>query len=80
MTRDELALLPAVVDVPTAALVLGLSRTAAYSLIRSGTWPTPVYRLGKLIRIPTAPMLALLGLEEEADHRPLTTATGSPSP
>ena len=41
---------------------MGLSRTAAYELIRLGEWPTPVFRLGKLIRIPIAPMLELLGL------------------
>lgn len=62
MRNDELAQLPAVVDVPTAARVLGLSRTAAYELVRCGGWPTPIYRLGRLIRIPTAPMLALLGV------------------
>jgi predicted DNA-binding transcriptional regulator AlpA len=60
MNREELSALPAVVDVPTAARLLGLSRTAAYLLIRSGSWPTPIYRLGRLIRIPTAPMLELL--------------------
>jgi hypothetical protein len=42
---------------------MGLSRTAAYELIRANGWPTPVFRLGKLIRIPTAPMLDLLGIE-----------------
>ncbi len=63
MNRQELDALPAVVDVPTAARVLGLSRTAAYELIRVGGWPTPVFRLGRLIRIPTAPMLSLLGVE-----------------
>lgn len=63
MNRHELDALPAAVDVPTAARVLGLSRTAAYELIRVGGWPTPVFRLGRLIRIPTAPMLSLLGVE-----------------
>ncbi len=63
MNRQELDALPTVVDVPTAARVLGLSRTAAYELIRVGGWPTPVFRLGRLIRIPTAPMLSLLGVE-----------------
>ncbi|WP_088319451.1 DNA-binding protein [Kineosporia sp. R_H_3] len=63
MNRTELDALPAVVDVCTAAKVMGLSRTAAYELIRLGEWPTPVFRLGKLIRIPTAPMLSLLGLD-----------------
>ncbi len=62
MNRDELSALPTVVDVPTAAQALGLGKTAAYELIRCGEWPTPVLRLGKLIRIPTAPLLALLGV------------------
>ena len=62
MNREELAALPAVVDVPTAAQALGLGKTAAYELIRCGAWPTPVLRLGKLIRIPTAPLLTLLGI------------------
>lgn len=65
MKREELAALPAVIDVPTAADVLGVGKTAAYELIRCGGWPTPVFRLGKLIRIPTAPLLALLGVEAE---------------
>lgn len=66
MTEEELSELPAVVDVRTAARVLGLSRTAAYELIRLEQWPTPVYRLGRLIRIPTGPMLALLCIERSA--------------
>ncbi len=65
MNRTELAALPAVVDVSTAAQALGLGKTAAYELIRCGQWPTPVLRLGKSIRIPTAPLLALLGLPPE---------------
>ena len=39
--RRDLAELPAVLNVEQAAEVLGLSRTAAYELIRSGEWPTP---------------------------------------
>jgi predicted DNA-binding transcriptional regulator AlpA len=66
MNRTELRALPAVVDVPTAAKVMGMSRTAAYELIRVGGWPTPVFRLGKLIRIPTTPLLDLLGVREPA--------------
>lgn len=63
--RQDLVSLPAVIDVPTAAAVLGVGKTAAYELIRCGEWPTPFFRLGKLIRIPTAPLLALLGVEAE---------------
>ena len=56
MTVERVQNLPPVVDVVTAAAILGIGRTAAYELIRVGEWPTPVLRLGKLIRIPTAPL------------------------
>lgn len=62
MTEDQVRNLPTVVDVPTAAAVLGVGRTAAYELVRTGAWPTPVLRLGKLIRVPTAPLLELVGV------------------
>ncbi len=85
MNRTELAALPAVVDVSTAAQALGLGKTAAYELIRCGQWPTPVLRLGKSIRIPTAPLLALLGLPSEvtagssADSPHSSARTASPA-
>lgn len=63
MTREELLALPAVVDIPTAAEVLGVGRSSAYELVRTGDWPTPVLRFGRLIRVPTAPLLTLLGVE-----------------
>ena len=60
MTVERVHDLPPVVDVATAAAILGIGRTVAYELIRVGEWPTPVLRLGKLIRIPTAPLLELV--------------------
>jgi len=60
MTRDGLAALPPVLDVPTAAKVLGIGRSLAYDLVRRGDWTTPVLHVGKLIKIPSAPLLALL--------------------
>lgn len=62
MTTEEVRLLPTVIDVPTAARALGLGRSTAYELVRLGEWPTPVLRLGRLIRIPSAPLAELLGL------------------
>lgn len=56
--------LPVVVDLPTAARVLGIGRTCAYELVRSGQWPTPVIRLGRLIRVPTAALLATVGVTD----------------
>ena len=60
MDHAELSTLPPLVDVPTAARALGIGRGLAYALVRSGSWPTPVLRMGKLIRIPTAPLLRLV--------------------
>ena len=62
MTVEQVRSLPPVVYVPTAAAVLGVGRTAAYELIRVGQWPTPILRLGKLIRVPSAPLLELVGV------------------
>jgi predicted DNA-binding transcriptional regulator AlpA len=55
--------LPPVVDPPTAARLLGIGRTVAYQLVKNNEWPTPVIRIGRLIRVPTAPPLALLGID-----------------
>lgn len=60
MTVERAQSLPPVVDVPTAAAILGIGRTAAYELIRTGAWPTPILRLGRLIRIPSEPLLDLI--------------------
>lgn len=62
MTVEQARNLPPVVDVPTAAAILGIGRTAAYELIRIGQWPTPILRVGKLIRVPSAPLLVLVGV------------------
>jgi len=55
--------LPPVLDLPTAARLLGIGRTAAYQLVKQDQWPTPVIRIGRLIRVPTAPLLAILGID-----------------
>jgi hypothetical protein len=52
--------LPPVLDLPQAAAMLGLGRTAAYRLVAEQRWPTPVLRLGRLIKIPSQPLLELL--------------------
>jgi hypothetical protein len=43
----------------------------AYELVRTDQWPTPVLRVGRLVKIPTAPLLALLGITgSEPARRP----------
>lgn len=65
MTRQELQDLPALLDVPEAGRVLGIGRSLAYELVRDGKWPTTVLRVGKLIKIPSAPLLRLIEAGED---------------
>ncbi|SEF78526.1 Helix-turn-helix domain-containing protein [Thermomonospora echinospora] len=58
----EVTELPSVVDIVTAARALGLSRTYAYELAKRGEFPCKVIRIGTGYRVPTAPLLDLLGL------------------
>ena len=54
--------LPPVVDVATAAAILGVGRNLAYDLINADRWPTPIVRVGRFIKVPTAPLLEFIGL------------------
>lgn len=70
---DPLDALPPSLDLMAAAALLGIGRTCAYGLVRRGQWPTPVLRVGRCIRIPTAPLVELLrdphgGFPQTAAH------------
>lgn len=52
-------------DVATAGSVLGLGRSAAYEAVRTGGFPVPVIRAGGHYVVPVAPLLRLLGLDDE---------------
>jgi hypothetical protein len=62
LTVADLANLPPVIDVPTAGRLLGISRTGAYQLAAVDDLPVPVIRVGHSLKVPTAPLLALLGI------------------
>jgi excisionase family DNA binding protein len=69
--------MPPVLDLPEAAALLGVGRTTAYRLVREQQWPTPVLRLGRLIKIPTQPLLDLLhGNWPSAEGAPLGRTDG----
>lgn len=40
--------------------LLGIGRTLAYELVRTDQWPTPVIRMGRLIKIPSGPIIELM--------------------
>jgi hypothetical protein len=63
---DDLNELPATIDLVTAARLLGVGRTVADELVREGRWPTQVIHVGRKIRVPTAPLLGLLGVTPPA--------------
>jgi hypothetical protein len=77
LTLAEIAGLPAVTDLVTAGRALGLGRTKAYELARAGQFPCPVIRAGKSWVVPTAGLLALLGLPVPGSP---DSAHGDPSP
>lgn len=57
MTRDEILALPVVVPVPVAGQCYGLGREASYAHARAGTFPVPVLRLGRALRVRTAHLI-----------------------
>jgi len=48
-------------DLTTAAAVLGIGRTLAYDLARTGEFPVRILRLGGRVVVPTADLLTYLG-------------------
>lgn len=57
---DAIRSWPPTVDIPTAARPLGISRSYAYQLVRSGRFPVRLIKVGNLVRVPTCALLALL--------------------
>ena len=62
ITLADVSKLPPVIDLNTAAMLLGIGRTMAQTLARNDEFPVPVFRAGTVYRVPTAPILRLLGL------------------
>jgi excisionase family DNA binding protein len=62
-TPADVADFPPTISVEHAAKVLGVSRSAAYRAVAAGQLPS--LRLGRRLYVPTAPLLAMLGLLAE---------------
>ena len=58
----DLESLPPALTSEQAAELLGVSRGALWAAARDGDAPVEPYRVGRALRWPTAPILALLGL------------------
>ncbi|WP_435819898.1 helix-turn-helix domain-containing protein [Micromonospora tulbaghiae] len=57
------------VDLATAARALGVGRTKAYELAKTGAFPCPVLRIGSTYRVRTADLLSLVGIERQQPGR-----------
>lgn len=68
LTFAEVVDLPVMVDLPTAARALGISRRHAYQLARSGALPCSVVRVGGRYRIPTADLMRVLGVDQRVAY------------
>lgn len=73
-TAEQVRALGATTNLPTAASVLGISRSQAYHLVATDAFPLPVIRAGSRIIVPVAGLLRLLLLDNGA------SPSRSPSP
>lgn len=53
--------LPLTMDLVSAGKILGVGRSTAYELVRQGTFPVRVLKLGNKFRVSRADLLAYLG-------------------
>lgn len=62
MTIAELEALPVAIDLETAGRALGVGRTRAHELARSGEFPCRVLRVGTKYRVPRSALFEALGI------------------
>jgi excisionase family DNA binding protein len=74
MTEQEALELPVTIDLLTSARALGISRSEAYILARSGRYPVATYMVGNRYRIRRSDLLAFLRITD------LSTGRASASP
>lgn len=64
-TSDAVRRLGLTTDVATAGAILGIGRTKAYELAKTGQFPVPLLRAGRRYLVPVPVLLRLLGAESE---------------
>ncbi|SCL19822.1 hypothetical protein [Micromonospora inyonensis] len=68
-TAERIRALGAATTLPTAAAVLGISRSQAYRLAATETFPAPLIRAGTRIIVPVAGLLRVLLLDQPTPTR-----------
>ncbi|MFB4284972.1 helix-turn-helix transcriptional regulator [Nonomuraea sp. MTCD27] len=65
-----------VVGLMEAARLLGMGRTTAYRLAKTGTFPCPVLRIGGRYAVPLSGLRALLGYDTQHNREPHDDSKG----
>ncbi len=60
-TPDAVRHLGLTTDVATAGAILGIGRSKAYELAKTGDFPVTILRVGRRYLVPTNALLVLLG-------------------
>jgi hypothetical protein len=68
-TRRQIEALGTITDIGTAGSIFRMSETSARQLHKAGQFPVPVIKVGRKLIVPTAPILALLGIDGGDDIR-----------
>jgi hypothetical protein len=72
-TIDEVRRLGVATDLATAASVLQIGRTTAYGLVKAGSFPVKVLRIGKSYVVPVEGLLTVLRADDSG-----TATSGEP--
>jgi hypothetical protein len=56
-------------DIETAGAILGIGRTKAYELAKTGDFPIPLLRAGRRYLVPVPALLRLLGADDREPAR-----------
>ena len=66
---EDIRALGAVTDLPTAAAILGIGRSTAYTLANTDQFPVPVLRIGRRYRVAVAHLLRLIDFDDLTSSR-----------
>ncbi|MGW4549546.1 hypothetical protein ACWEN4_24760 [Streptomyces violaceorubidus] len=60
--------LPPFIGMPAAAEALGLAESAAYHMVRRGTFPCPHTRMGRALKVPVRPLMHYMDITDAIVH------------
>lgn len=59
---------PSFIGMPAAAEALGITESAAYQMVRNGTFPCPHTRMGRSLKVPVPPLMHYMNIPDAIVH------------